>query len=152
MEYVTAVKKKEKDKKMNLKVEAVSNKFGPSFKANGIWHNPDKVAMPDLSPIRSGDEIEAEVNGKWVKSFTIISRGNAVAPTPRTGPAASAPKSAYVSEVPAGKQGAGQAAVLAAFGPAFAYYLANGDEAEAFQKALDVVERVEDFLNNGRSK
>jgi hypothetical protein len=148
MQYVTKIEKKEGNKKMKLLVQAVS-KFG--FKANDIWMNADKKALPDLSPIRQGDELEAEVNQKWVKSFTIVSRGNAV-PNGQS-QSTSAPKgSTYVEPVKNNTQEGmirGNA-LNAAFGPAFTYYLTQADVAEAFQKALDVVEKVIDYATNGR--
>lgn len=131
---------------MNLQVEAVSTKFGPSFCAGGIWYNADKKAMPDLSTIRRGDELEAEVNGKWVKSFTIVSRG-AVNEAP------AGKKDAYAKPI-ANKEKDAQFirrdAANAAFGSAFALYSKDGDEAEAVQKSLDIVEKVAEFIENGR--
>lgn len=133
-----------------LLVEAVSSKFGPSFKANGIWHNPDKVTQPDLSGIRQGDELEAEINGKWVKEFEIVSRGNNVANA--------APKrDRNVEKIPESRGSSNEGmvrgnALNAAFGASFTHYLSEEklDVAEAFQKSLDVVERVIDYSNNGR--
>lgn len=131
---------------MNLKVEAVSTKFGPSFMANGIWFNADKKALPDLSTIRRGDELEADVNGKWVKSFTVVSRG-AVADQPaKSGDSYAKPVGNKDKEAMFVRRDAANAA----FGAAFSTFVKEGDEAEAMQKSLDVVEKVAEFIENGR--
>lgn len=59
-------------------VENISNKFGPSFLAGGVWHVSDKKYPVDLSKVKKGDELEIDVNEKWVKEFKVLSSDNAI--------------------------------------------------------------------------
>lgn len=56
---------------MNLVIEAVS-KTKEGLMSGGTWYNADKKSKPDFSTLTPGTTIEADLNGKWVKSFKVV--------------------------------------------------------------------------------
>lgn len=130
---------------MKVTVEKVSNKFGPSFMAGGVWYNPDKFSNPDFSKALPGAELEIEANGKYVKSLTVLKEGSTSSPKSSSGgsftPRKEDPQVRF--EIARGT------AVKAAFGPASIELIKNKDVSEGVSDLKGLIQELTNYILTG---
>ena len=132
-----------------LVVEAFSNKFGPSFLCEGVWHVADKTANPNLT-CSKGDKVEVERNGKWVKSFQIVGKGTPPPSTNTPKNAQESPKTASKGDFRSPDQIMRCSALESILGsPAVSTLVHDKDESEAFQSIMNMVDKTYKYISTG---
>lgn len=128
-----------------LVVEAFHTKYGPSFLVGGVWHTADKKTMPNLT-CKAGDTVEVERNGKWVKSFRVVSSG-----TPPERPTMPQEPRKGGSEVQ-GQICRGNACNAILGSPSVAEMVKGRDFSESFDLVTKMITKTANYIQSGEWK
>jgi len=133
-------------------VERYTDKHGPAFLANGTWFVSDKKYPCDLSTVKEGDELEIDVNQKWVKDFKVLSSGNTIPEStapPRSSGGFAAGSTGTSKDVAIARA----TAVKAIFDSPLMYELVKeSDSSEAIGQAKGLVIQATNYILTGEFK